>query len=477
MMPSTLAEDSKTANDAPSIALDRSANRSPGHSPNRSRGANAASDLWRRARTDSLTGLLNRESMKERFEAILHDGGPDAELALIYIDLDRFKPVNDTLGHGVGDAVLKTIAQRLSGRVRPTDAVGRLGGDEFAVLQCGVAQPTGSRVIARRVIEAIEQPIVIDGQHVSVGGSVGVAIAPYDGETYDELLSHADLALYRAKDDGRGIVRYFEPSMSREMEKRRAMELKLRRAVTEEQFELFYQPICDVTNQSVTNFEALIRWRDPAGGYISPDQFIPLAEETGLIHPIGHWVLRTACAEAARWALPVRVAVNLSPLQLRDRTLVDKVVAALRDADLPPDRLELEITETSLIDENDLTLSMLHQFRGYGIHVALDDFGTGYSSINYLRRFPFDKIKIDRSFVSGPDEKGNNESLVKMIASLGTAMGVRTTAEGVETIEQMDSVRLAGCTDVQGYLLSRPMAATDLQTFLANSTPPPPRDN
>lgn len=250
------------------------------------------------------------------------------------------------------------------------------------------------------------------------------------------------------------------------MERRRALELKLREAVTQQQFELVYQPICDVHDRSVTNMEALIRWRHPEDGFVSPADFIPLAEETGLIHPIGHWVLRTACAEAAGWKLPIRVAVNLSPLQLRDRMLVQKVTGALRDSGLPPERLELEITESCLISDSDLTLSMLHQFRDLGIRVALDDFGTGYSSINYLRRFPFDKIKIDQSFVSGPDERGDNESLVKMIASLGTALGVRTTAEGVETMAQMDSVRQAGCTDVQGYLLSRPLAAGDLAGFL-----------
>jgi diguanylate cyclase (GGDEF)-like protein len=425
--------------------------------------------LLRLVREDALTGLLNRAAFNSHLRQKLQSLAPDEEIALLCIDLDHFKPVNDTLGHPVGDKVLQAVADRLKASIRTSDVAVRLGGDEFAILQCGAtSQPTGSRSLARRVIDLLSQPLMIDRQAVHIGASVGIAIAPYDGLTSEELLKNSDLALYRAKEDGRGVVRYFEPEMDAKMRARRSLEMELRNAIAGEQFEVHYQPVLDIDSDRIVCFEALVRWNHLTLGRVSPDQFIPLAEETGLIVPLGKWVLQRACDDATRWDPSIRVAVNLSPTQLRDRTLIQTVQETLSESGLTAERLEFEITETSLLSNTSSIVGQLHQLRELGVRVALDDFGTGYSSINYLRQFPFDKIKIDRSFVSGSDRQLNSVALVRMIAALGASLGVKTTAEGVETGAELDSIREAGCTEMQGYYLSKPIPAYEIEGLLRN---------
>ncbi len=424
------------------------------------------SRLIQLSREDALTGLLNRSAFIGEFTNHLASLASGAEIALLYFDLDHFKPVNDMLGHPVGDRVLQIVAKRLKSVLRADDLVARMGGDEFAILQINRPQPAGSTSLAKRVIDYLCQPIVIDDQFVHIGVSVGVAIGPYDGETADELIKNADLALYRAKEDGRNVLRYFEPEMDTRMRARRALETELRRAIVNEEFELHYQPLLDLLSNRIVTLEALVRWNHPQLGRISPDDFIPLAEDTGLIGPLGEWVLREACKQAMSWDDDICVAVNLSPVQLRDRTLISTVVEVLEATGLCPRRLELEITERSLMANTDLTVGLLRQLREHGVRIAMDDFGTGYSSISYLRRFPFDKIKIDRSFISGSDISGDSAALVKMIAALGASLGVKTTAEGVETSDEMKSVRDAGCTEIQGYLLSRPIPACEVAELL-----------
>ena len=425
---------------------------------------------------DPLTGLVDREEFARQTAAHAARAAETfEEVALLYFDLDRFKPVNDTLGHPVGDRVLQEVARRVGAEVREGDVVARLGGDEFAVLQVGAPQPGGSRSLARRIIDAVALPFRVEGHTVSVGVSVGIAVAPFDAECPVDLMRNADLAMYRAKNDGRNVARYFEPSMTERLAARRQLERDLRVAVEAEQFEVLYQPVKDLATQDVSCVEALVRWRRPAG-VVSPAEFIPLAEETGLVVPIGRWVLRRACRDAAAWDSDAAVAVNVSAVQLRDRRFVDVVAEALAESGLPARRLELEITETALMADTELTVAILTELRAAGVRVAMDDFGTGYSSISYLRRFPFDKIKIDRSFVAGSDRDVEAEALVRMIASLGLSLSVATTAEGVETDREMDLVRDAGCSQIQGYLLSRPIPDAEIRAFLADragvATPP-----
>ncbi|TWU58168.1 Phytochrome-like protein cph2 [Rubripirellula reticaptiva] len=424
-------------------------------------------------REDPLTGLLNRSAFTSDFARRLTANGEGNELALLYLDLDHFKPVNDTLGHPVGDQVLKIVADRLRNAVSEIDLVGRMGGDEFTVLQLGTSQPNGSRALSKRIIDSLREPIIIDEQFVHIGISIGVALGPYDGETAEELTKNADLALYRAKQDGRNILRYFEPEMDAKMQARRTLEIELRSAVQNEEFELHYQPVLDLSTNEIVSLEALVRWNHPTRGRIPPDAFIPIAEETGLICSLGEWVLRQACMEAVTWDAQIGVAVNVAPIQLRNRAFISTVMDALNQSGLNAHRLELEITERSLISNADLTLGLLHQLRDLGVRIAMDDFGTGYSSISYLRQFPFDKIKIDRSFVSGGDTSGDSGALVKMIAALGTCLGAKTTAEGVETNDEMRSVREAGCSEIQGYLLSRPLTASDVQALLRSQKESP----
>jgi diguanylate cyclase (GGDEF)-like protein len=385
---------------------------------------------------------------------------------LHYLDLDQFKAVNDTLGHPIGDGLLQAVADRLRDGVHQPDTVARLGGDEFAILQTTIASPLEATGLAGRLIELIEAPFDIAGHQIVIGTSIGIAFAPQDGLDADQLLKCADLALYRAKVDGRGVYRLFQAEMDAAMQARRVLELDLRLALQAGQLELFYQPLIDVRARRITGCEALLRWRHPTQGLVPPDRFIPLAEDTGMIVPIGEWVLRQACADAADWPDGQKVAVNLSVVQFRSRNLVDAVITALRESGLPAGRLELEITETVMLQDTDATLATLHQLRALGIHIAMDDFGTGYSSLSYLRRFPFDRIKIDQSFVRELDTKGDCGAIVRAVIALGRDLGMAITAEGVETRQQLETLERAGCSEIQGHLFSRPVPASALIELL-----------
>ena len=352
------------------------------------------------AHHDSLTGLANRVQLREHIEKMLHHVKRGAKASVLCLDLDNFKIVNDTLGHSVGDALLCAVSRRLRDLVRDTDLVSRTGGDEFSILQSGVEPPmTASAALAARIVEDLSVPFELGDHHVVIGASVGIAIAPDDGDDADQLLKNADMALYRAKEDGRARFHFFESEMDVKAQARRTLELDLRNAVSAGEFEVFYQPIVNLLENRITGFEALLRWNHPTRGRVVPNEFIPLAEETGLICTIGEWVIRQACAEARTWPSDLRVAVNVSPVQFRNKTLLSAVVSALAASGLRPDLLELEITETVLMTNNDSTLAALHQLRSLGVRISMDDFGTGYSSLSYLRSFPFDKIKIDQSFV------------------------------------------------------------------------------
>ncbi len=417
---------------------------------------------------DPLTGLPNRLRFHARLgEARSRLDRSGEGFAVLAVDLDRFKSVNDTLGHPIGDALLQKVAERLQSAVRPTDTVARFGGDEFAVIQSNVGDVVGAETLAKRIVDLLGRAYIVEGHLINIGASVGIAVAPTDGGEPDTLLKNADLALYRAKTDGRDTYRFFEPEMDALMRARRSMELDLRKALALHEFELVYQPQMNLETDQIVGCEALIRWNHPSRGLVSPAEFIPLAEEIGLIVPIGEWVIRTACLEAARWPEDLSVAVNLSPAQFKSKRLVQSVSNALSTAGLAPNRLELEITEGVLLHENEANLAVLHALRGLGLSISMDDFGTGYSSLSYLRSFPFDKIKIDRSFVSGGRSQGESMAIVRAIASLGASFGMTTVAEGVETFEQMDRIRHEGCTDVQGYFISRPVSATDIRTLLS----------
>ena len=421
--------------------------------------------------SDPLTGLPNRA----RFQARLNEARARLDrtgeaFAVLTVDLDRFKHVNDTLGHPIGDALLRKVAERLNATLRPTDTVSRFGGDEFALIQSDVSDAVGVETLARRLVDLLGRAYVVEGHLINIGASVGVALAPADGVDPDVLLRNADLALYRAKSDGRDTFRFFKPEMDERMQARRSLELDLRKALALHEFELVYQPQMNLESNKLVGCEALIRWRHPTRGTVSPAEFIPLAEEIGLIISIGEWVVREACKEAVRWPEGITVAVNLSPTQFKSKKLVQVIASALASSGLPPRRLELEITEGVLLQENAGNLATLHALRALGLGISMDDFGTGYSSLSYLRSFPFDKIKIDRSFVSGPASVSDSMAIVGAIASLGSSFGMTTVAEGVETFEQMQRIRAEGCTDVQGYLISRPVAAADIARLLAEQT-------
>ncbi|NJO34304.1 MAG: EAL domain-containing protein, partial [Rhodospirillales bacterium] len=370
------------------------------------------------AHHDALTGLPNRVLLNQQLEQAFARVKRGENVAAHFLDLDYFKTVNDTLGHAAGDKLLKMVSERLRELARETDIVARMGGDEFAILQVGVAQPADAGSLARRVIESVSLPYEIDGQQMIIGTSIGIAIGPGDGHNPDALMRNADLALYRAKEDGRGAFRFFEPEMDAQMQERRTMEVDLRRALAANQFELHYQPIVNLATDEVSAFEALIRWRHPLKGLIPPSAFIPLAEEIGCIVPIGEWVIRRACATAATWPAGVKVTVNLSSAQFRSPGLLQAVTGALAASGLPADRLELEITESILLQDNETTLGMLYQLRELGVMIAMDDFGTGYSSLSYLQSFPFDRIKIDRSFVKDIGDNVGSINIVRAVVAM-----------------------------------------------------------
>ena len=419
------------------------------------------------ARHDALTNLPNRTLFREQLEKALRLAKRSDQLAVLCLDLDHFKDINDSLGHPVGDVLLKEVAQRLGECITEHDTVARLGGDEFAVVQfCSDCDPSAVASLASHVVEKVSAPYEIAGHQLVIGVSIGISLAPEDGKNPDELLKKADLALYRAKEDGRGTYRFFETGMDARAQARRLLELDLRAALHRDEFEVYYQPIRDVAKDVVVSFEALARWNHSLRGMIPPANFIPLAEETGLIVPIGEWVLRQACMDAAGWSQDVGVAVNLSPVQFKNPNLVSTVKEALRASGLPAHRLELEITESVLLQNSEATLSVLHELRGFGVRISLDDFGTGYSSLSYLRSFPFDKIKIDRSFVTELATRDDSMAIVRAVTGLGKSLGIVTTAEGVETDAQFELLRREGCTQAQGYLFSRPRPAADVENML-----------
>jgi len=428
----------------------------------------AQAQIFHMSRHDALTNLPNRTLFRERLEAALLRVRRGERVGVLCVDLDRFKPVNDTLGHLVGDELLNEVAARLHKCVREIDTVARIGGDEFAIVQSG-ADLSASEIAAsaQRVVETVSAPYTIQGHQIVIGASIGISVAPEDSTDAESLLRNADLAMYRAKADGRGTYRFFETGMDARAQARRILELELRGALAREEFELYYQPIHRLADGKIIEFEALIRWNHPLRGQISPGDFIPVAEETGLINQVGEWVLRRACADAAGWSLPISVAVNMSPVQFRNPNLLQIVQHALADSRLPANRLELEITEAVLLDENETTLGLLYQLRNLGVRISMDDFGTGYSSLGYLRSFPFDKIKIDQSFVRDLTTRADAMAIVRAVTGLGKSLGIATTAEGVETAEQVKLLRAEGCTEVQGFHYAVPRPARDIEAMLA----------
>ena len=428
----------------------------------------AQEQIFHMARHDALTNLPNRTLFREQLEQALRLVKRSDQLAVLCLDLDHFKDINDSLGHPVGDALLKEVARRLGQCIGENDTVARLGGDEFAFVQfCNDCDATAVAALASHVVESIAAPYDIGGHQLVIGVSVGISLAPEDGKNPDELLKNADLALYRAKADGRGTYRFFEAGMDARAQARRLLELDLRLALRRDEFEVHYQPIRVVATDEVVVFEALVRWNHSQRGMIAPANFIPLTEETGLIVQLGDWVLRRACMDAAGWSRKVGVAVNLSPVQFKNPNLVSSVTAALHSSGLPADRLELEITESVLLQNSEGTLAILHEFRAMGVKISLDDFGTGYSSLSYLRSFPFDKIKIDRSFVSELATRNDSMAIIRAVTGLGKSLGIATTAEGVETSAQLELLRQEGCTQAQGYLFSKPRPAADVESMLA----------
>jgi diguanylate cyclase (GGDEF)-like protein len=422
----------------------------------------------RMAHYDALTDLPNRVRLREELDRALGRAKRDEQLWLLCLDLDNFKPVNDTLGHPIGDGLLREVAERLREITRECDIVARLGGDEFAILQGGIKDPEQAKALAERVIEILGVPYEIEGHQIVIGTSIGIAVAPTDSDDVDELLKRADLALYRAKSEGGSTYRFFEPDMDAWMQARRALELDLRKAVANDELEVHYQPLVNIVENRISGFEALIRWSHPVRGNVPPSEFIPLSEEIGLIGRIGAWVLKTACKEAATWPKDLRLAVNLSPAQFKGCALVLDVMAALGSSGFPANRLELEITETVMLQDTGQTVATLHSLRGLGVRISMDDFGTGYSSLSFLRKFPFDRIKIDRSFVKDMLDQEDSQAIVTAMFGLGNSLGMATTAEGVETADQLARLREDGCQEVQGYLFSPARAACEIPGLLAS---------
>jgi diguanylate cyclase (GGDEF)-like protein/PAS domain S-box-containing protein len=408
------------------------------------------------AQHDALTGLPNRSLLRQHMdEILLHKRRSLDKVAVLVVGLDNFKAVNDTLGHGVGDKLLRGVAKRLRSTLREEDTLARLNSDEFAIVQSGLARPEDAAFLAKRLLQAIGEPYLLDGHSVVIGASMGIAMAPGDGEESEKLLKNADMALSRAKNDSRGTFSFFEAGMDARAQSRRKIELDLRDAIQNDVLRPYYQPLIDLATGRITGFEALVRWPHPERGMISPAEFIPVAEDTGLINALGGLMLRRACVDAALWPDDVRVAVNLSPLQFRGGNLLSVVMDALKQSGLPAKRLELEITETLLLEKSSQVLATLHALRALGVRISMDDFGTGYSSLSYLRSFPFDKIKIDQSFVRDLAANRDAQAIIRSIVSLGKSLGVTITAEGVETEAELSCLRAEGCHEGQGFLFSK----------------------
>jgi diguanylate cyclase (GGDEF)-like protein len=419
------------------------------------------------ARFDELTGLANRTQFRERINGMLAAvRNSENHVSIHLIDLDRFKSINDTLGHPIGDKLLKDVARRLSAVIGAADIITRFGGDEFVVLQAATEHKQDAKRLAQRLAKALRDPFDIDGHRIDIGASIGIATAPVDGIDADVLLKKADMALYAAKNGGGGDHCFFAAEMEEAVQVRRALELDLREAIGTEQFQLDFQPLVDLRTGCVTTCEALLRWKHPVRGNVPPSVFIPVAEETGLIIPLGEWVLHRACSDTATWPQDVKVAVNLSPVQFRDRALPLQVVSALAKSGLAPRRLELEITERVLLEDSDGTMAAMEQLKNLGVGISLDDFGTGYSSLNYLRKFPFHKIKIDQSFIADLGQQRDACAIIRAVASLGAGLDKTVVAEGIETEEQMKLVAAQGCHEGQGYFFGRPMSGDVIRARL-----------
>jgi len=419
------------------------------------------------AHHDVLTGLPNRIALEQQINSSIAQVGRDQGFAIFALDLDDFRPINDTFGHAVGDELLVAVANRLSACVREIDCVARIGADEFIVVQRAVERPEDAAVLASRIIDVLKAPYILSNQIANVGVTLGITVSPGDGTNAGKLLKNADVALARAKAEARGAFRYFEPEMDARLQERRALERDLRHALETKAFEVFYQPIYSLGTERICGFEALLRWKHPTRGFVSPAEFIPLAEELGLIVPLGEWVLAQACADAVRWPDGLKIAVNVSAVQFTSASLISAVRDALRVTGLPGRRLELEITESVLVANPGVTTAILHSLKALGVRVSMDDFGTGYSSLSYLRSFPFDKIKIDQSFVRDLCEEDGTDFIVRAVISLGASLGMTTTAEGVETEAQLARLRAEGCDEVQGFLFSRPVPIQDVAALIA----------
>lgn len=430
----------------------------------------AGGDALALYKVDTLTGLPDRSVLDPLFRQ-LKASAHEADCALLLIDLDRFKNVNDTLGHPVGDALLIQVVERLQSATRDDDTLLRLGGDEFALIQTNAPQPQAANALAQRLIDLVGRTYLLDGSVINIGASIGISVQKVQDADATNLLKCADLALYHSKENGRGQHHFFEAAMEEAAINRREMEGELRRAIALRQFVIHYQPLADLEDRRITGVEALVRWRHPTKGLVAPDDFIPMAEETGLINQIGSFVLQKACITAAKWPSLQILAVNVSVVQIETEGFVDIVKAALKRSGLAPERLELEVTESLMLNNMEQALAVLEDLRALGVRIVMDDFGTGYSSLSYLQSFPFDKVKIDRSFISQLDQNEETANIIKAIVDLGVTLGMKTTAEGVETQDQLDQLKNRGCSEIQGYLISRPLTETDLTALLAADAP------
>jgi len=434
----------------------------------------AEQEIRKLAYHDTLTGLPNRSLFQDRLDQALAQAKRHGrDLSLLFLDLDRFKDVNDTLGHASGDLLLQAVAERLRLCVRQSDTVARLGGDEFVVLLTSVKNERDGAIVAEKILEMLSEPIDLDGKAVFTSCSIGVVMSPHDGENAEALLKHADMAMYAAKDKGRNNFQFYSSEMNRNAYDRHLLEHKLRRAIEEEQFEVYYQPQWDMGSRTLIGLEALVRWMDPDEGMISPARFIPVAEESGLIRPLGEWVLRTACAQVQAWHeagyQQVRVGVNISGRQFRQPDLVAMIDDILAETGLPAEYLELELTESYLMEDADATNRILAFLKVRGIELAIDDFGTGYSSLNYLKNFPIDRIKIDQSFVRDVTASRDDAAIVEAIIAMAESLELDVIAEGVETAEQLKFLQARGCQEMQGYFFARPMPVAEVSRYLAEN--------